>query len=452
MSLPRRGFALIELIVMILLLLVLSSSVAVYYRQMMDENRVQIVHNDLAFLRRQVVVHRMKHPGKLTSLSQLEQLKDDSLIDPWGHDYRLLEGEPPRILSTGPDGEIDAEEETAGDDIQITLTAAVMQEVLPPPPVEPGQAMVDHSTQGFEIVWLNPGRPAAGSPRVERLAPCAGGTGSPSGFDRSLCDSLGQGPALHFALVLRRRADTRPNAAADRLVMETESRDTAIRLELTTPRGTETLTAAPVDRLPCCLAERLHAEIQRRPPAERILAPGDWYFLQEGAVPDTWERVYYRFYRATVEQEPCTGTYHTRVTVEQASTRAELASSTLSWVMLEPAHLHVDSTVPVANVHASPRPPAIEITFSGEDARVVANMINGQRGDRMQVSLEALLDGQPLMRNGAAVILDEQRFRLKLDWPPSHPPGSHRIELRLFYSTLDSPGGQTLCREWSYSS
>lgn len=454
----RRGFALIELIVMILLLLVLSSSVAVYYRQMMDENRLQIVQNDLAFLRRQVVIHRMKHTAPLTSLAQLEHLKDDSLTDPWGHEYVLLEGTPPRIASVGADGELDAADATAGDDIQLALTEAVTQEGLPAAPVAPGQGVVEGAAAAYEVTWLNPARAAGASPRVERLEPCPASTRPvPPGFDRALCHSATQGPAIYLAVALRRRADTRPNTAADRLAMQNEAGDLALQLELTTPRGSERLDAQPVDRLPCCVAERLYTDSTTRSRlVDKLLAAADWYLLLEAPAATlgetAFESVFYRFYRATLPEEPCTGTYHAQVSVEQTSRRAILTSSTLSYTVLEPPQLHLDSTTPVANVVASPLPPAVDLVFSGEDARLVCSMLNGQMASGMEIHFETTLDGRPLPKQGAAVMLDENRFQLKLDWPAPNPPGSHVLKTRLFYRTYESPGGHTLCREWTYSS
>lgn len=124
----RRGFTLVELMVVIVILGILATAVTLKVMGALREARVNRAKEDLSKVVQALETYRAKkgeYPEDLSALTEpLDENYTEGLLsgipkDPWGNEYyyeREEEGKGYMLLSYGPNGEYDEGAEE-GDDI-----------------------------------------------------------------------------------------------------------------------------------------------------------------------------------------------------------------------------------------------------------------------------------------------------------------------------------------------
>ena len=122
----RRGFTIVELIVVIAIISLLAGGAALTLPKILGGARADSAMNDLRVIENAIKIHEVSNPG-WSSLSELP-LEPDSLIDPWGNPYRVLRNETYNgrtykyvLASNGEDGVPDGSFSDQSDDIVHTI-------------------------------------------------------------------------------------------------------------------------------------------------------------------------------------------------------------------------------------------------------------------------------------------------------------------------------------------
>ncbi len=132
----RRGFTLIEILVVIAILAIIGSVAAVKYMAYLKDAAVKTAGIKIRELEKTIELYysqNQRYPETLDELVTPEEegkqsvLKQSGLLDPWKHliTYEVTEGmEPPfELISFGPDGR-----EGTEDDISLSALEALAEE------------------------------------------------------------------------------------------------------------------------------------------------------------------------------------------------------------------------------------------------------------------------------------------------------------------------------------
>jgi general secretion pathway protein G len=128
-SRSRRGFTLMEVLLVLVILMILGSLVVVSYRQVQKgalkraaKIQIEMLEEGLELYQLNIRRYPTEEDGGLHALNQppngdAPYLKDPIPLDPWDNEYNyeLLDEDNYRIWSNGPDGISDTEDDISSD-------------------------------------------------------------------------------------------------------------------------------------------------------------------------------------------------------------------------------------------------------------------------------------------------------------------------------------------------
>ena len=104
----KRGFSLIEVMVVVVIIGMLAGAVALKVTDYMDSARVNRAKSDLATIVNGVEKYYLDHGGFPSNSQGLEKISVKNKTDPWGNPYQYnrpgQRGEPFEVICFGADG------------------------------------------------------------------------------------------------------------------------------------------------------------------------------------------------------------------------------------------------------------------------------------------------------------------------------------------------------------
>jgi len=111
----RRGFSLIEIMVVLIVIGLIASTVGYNMNQTKITAEIRATQIDAASIRTAAKMWRLNTSSACPTMTELRGSvldEDQRTTDAWRHEFRVeCEGQRVRVTSAGPDGELDTEDD-----------------------------------------------------------------------------------------------------------------------------------------------------------------------------------------------------------------------------------------------------------------------------------------------------------------------------------------------------